>query len=80
MRLLNLREFLYKKAENLKKSNKALIKPESWGGFIVKPVLIEFWQGKDNRLHDRIVYKKENDKNWKLYNGTYEKNNFNKTC
>ncbi|KAK3529513.1 hypothetical protein QTP70_031950 [Hemibagrus guttatus] len=30
--------------------------PEYWGGYIVKPYLIEFWQGQTNRLHDRIVF------------------------
>ena len=40
-------------------------RPEHWGGYIVKPVSIEFWQGRSSRLHDRIHYKKEND-NWKI--------------
>ena len=35
--------------------------PENWGGYNVKPVLFEFWQGRDNRLHDRIEYVLEND-------------------
>ncbi|MDC1068588.1 pyridoxamine 5'-phosphate oxidase [Candidatus Kapabacteria bacterium] len=34
--------------------------PENWGGFIVEPTKIEFWQGRTGRLHDRIVYEKNN--------------------
>lgn len=31
-------------------------RPADWGGYIVKPYLVEFWQGRSNRLHDRIQY------------------------
>ncbi len=40
-------------------------RPVFWGGYIVKPLTIEFWQGRPNRLHDRILYTKENN-NWKI--------------
>ncbi len=36
-------------------------RPEFWGGYAVKPSLFEFWQGKPSRLHDRLVYKFENE-------------------
>ncbi|MGN0003636.1 MAG: pyridoxamine 5'-phosphate oxidase [Sphingobacterium composti] len=36
-------------------------RPSFWGGYLVKPFRMEFWQGRSSRLHDRIVYQKEND-------------------
>ena len=40
-------------------------RPDYWGGYRVKPVSIEFWQGRSNRLHDRIKYNLEGDGIWK---------------
>ena len=40
-------------------------KPPHWGGYIVTPQQIEFWQGRPNRLHDRLIFTKEID-NWKI--------------
>ena len=38
-------------------------RPEHWGGYVLEPVSIEFWQGRQNRLHDRILYSKT-ENNW----------------
>ena len=53
--------------ENIESSNegKKLERPERWGGFILKPELIEFWVDQKNRLHKRKLYKLE-DEQWKV--------------
>jgi pyridoxamine 5'-phosphate oxidase len=40
-------------------------RPKHWGGFLIKPVTIEYWQGRPNRMHDRIRYTLQPDFNWK---------------
>lgn len=51
------------KANREKFEGKEITRPDFWGGYIVEPVLFEFWQGRSNRLHDRIEYIK-NETGW----------------
>ncbi len=57
--------------DNLKRfeekfKNQEIPRPEHWGGYLVKPVSIEFWQGRDNRMHDRLRYILQDDFSWKI--------------
>jgi pyridoxamine 5'-phosphate oxidase len=47
-------------------NGKKIPRPAHWGGYIVRPVTIEFWQGRASRLHDRILYEKNKSGTWKI--------------
>ena len=50
-------------SEKEKLGDDKIKRPENWGGFLVKPVRFEFWQGRESRLHDRILFEKA-EENW----------------
>jgi pyridoxamine 5'-phosphate oxidase len=59
------REFLENRFFDLQNKLQGEIpkRPKTWGGYIVEPIKFEFWQGRENRLHDRILYEKK-DGSW----------------
>ena len=56
------RKYLEDKLSKIDLNNNDLIRPSNWGGYIIKPELFEFWQGRDSRLHDRIIFSKSKTK------------------
>jgi pyridoxamine 5'-phosphate oxidase len=53
-------------AELEKRFGEQVPRPEHWGGYRLRPNSIEFWQGRDNRLHDRLRYRLQEDGGWSI--------------
>lgn len=64
--VIESREWLEQNKRNFENTfqNKPLERPPHWGGYLVKPISVEFWQGRPNRLHDRIQYVLESNGKW----------------
>lgn len=66
--VLSSREELDRRVEELARryAGRPVPRPSNWGGYRVSPETMEFWQGRANRLHDRLRYVRGADANWKL--------------
>ena len=56
---ISSRAILDDAVSEIEKSDAQLSRPDVWGGYIVRPAEIEFWQGRENRLHDRFLFEKD---------------------
>ena len=64
--VIDNRKILEERAANIesKYASKEVTRPSQWGGYALIPDYMEFWQGRANRLHDRIIYQLDEDNDW----------------
>ena len=66
--IIESRDFLEQKFAEIKEKFKSghIPLPSIWGGYRLVPEILEFWQGRENRLHDRFQYHRQEDGGWKI--------------
>ena len=66
--VIESREWLEENERKLKEewNGSSVTRPPHWGGYLVKPVRMEFWQGRPSRLHDRILFSLQGNGQWKI--------------